>query len=74
MSLLQFLNAVRMHWWPLMSCAAFTLLGSVVLYFNENNAWALRATFGLALCCLFWACFLAWRDKDKEVSSLQSKL
>jgi hypothetical protein len=74
MSLLRFLDAVRKHWWPLMSCAVFTLLGMWVLYANKSNAWALQATFGLAVFCLFWACFLAWRDKEKEVEELKTKL
>jgi hypothetical protein len=74
MSLLRFLDAVRKHWWALMSCAAFTFLGVWVLYANENNHWALRATFGLAVFCLFWACFLAWRDKEKEVQQLKAEL
>src|ERR1035438_5782101 len=74
MSLLRFLDAVRKHLWALMSCAAFTFLGIWVLYANENNRWALRATFGLAVFCLFWAFFLAWRDKEREVENLTAKL
>jgi hypothetical protein len=74
MLLLRFLNAVRKHWWPLMSCAVFTLLGMWVLYANKNNDWALRVTFSAAIFCLFWACFLAWRDKEKEFEELKSKL
>ena len=74
MSLVRFLNSVRKHWWELMGCAAFTLLGIWVLYANKNNHWALSATFSLAAFCLFWACFMAWRDKEKEVLELTSKL
>jgi hypothetical protein len=57
-----------------MSCAVFTLLGMWILYANKNNDWALRATFTLACICLFWACFLAWRDKEKEAEKLIAKL
>jgi hypothetical protein len=57
-----------------MSCAAFTFLGMWVLYANESNTWSLRATFGLAICCLFWACFLAWKDKEKEVEILKAQI
>jgi hypothetical protein len=57
-----------------MGCAAFTLLGIWVLFANKSNAWALQATFGLAAFCLFWACFLAWRDKEREVQQLAAKL
>jgi hypothetical protein len=57
-----------------MSCAVFTIYGTWVLYANKSNYWALRGTFGLAAFCLFWACFLAWRDKEKEVEGLKTKL
>ena len=57
-----------------MSCAVFTILGMWVLYANKTNTWALQATFGLAVFCLFWACFLAWRDKYHEVQNLRSEL
>jgi hypothetical protein len=57
-----------------MGCAIFTLVGTLVLYANKSNAWALRATFGIAAFFLFWACFLAWRDEEKEVEMLHAKL
>jgi len=57
-----------------MSCAAFTLLGMWVLYANKSNEWTLRAIFGLSVFCLLWACFLAWRDKEKEVKELEVEL
>lgn len=74
MSLIRFLNSVRKHWWALMSCAAFTLLGMWVLYSNKSNNWTLQATFGLAAFCLFWACFLAWRDEERKVIELKTKI
>jgi hypothetical protein len=74
MSLLRFLDAVRKHLWALMSCAAFTLLGMWILYANKSNGWAFQATLALAGFCLFWACFLAWRDKEKEVQQLKAEL
>lgn len=57
-----------------MSCAAFTVLGMWVLYANKNNVWTLQATFTLAAFCLFWACFLAWRDEEKKVHKLEGEL
>lgn len=54
------------HWMPLMSCAAFTLIGVVVLAFNKSNRWALWATFGVAVAMLLLASFLAWRDQYRE--------
>ncbi len=73
MDFLKYLNAVRKHWWPLMSCALFTLLGMWIFYANKNNAWALRSTFGIAGLCLFWAGYRAWLDEYKKIEQLQVK-
>jgi hypothetical protein len=45
-----------------------------VLFANKSNGWALHATFGLAGFCLFWACFLAWRDEETKVKELKDEL
>jgi hypothetical protein len=74
MSLLRFINAVRKHWWTLMSCAAFTFLGMWVLYANKSNGWTFQSTLGLAAFCLFWGCFLAWQDEEKKVKELKIKV
>jgi len=78
MDVLLYLNAVRKHWWPLMSCALFTLLGMWILYADKSNAWALRSTFGIAAFCSFFAGYRAWsEERDKRVhleNSLQKPL
>ena len=68
MDFLAYLKAVRKHWWPLMSCALFTLLGMWVLYADKSNAWAVRAMFAVAGFCLFWAGYRAWlEERNKRV-------
>ena len=57
-----------------MSCAAFTLLGMWILYANKSNGWSLQATFGLAGLCLFWACFLAWKDEHMALDKCRKML
>jgi hypothetical protein len=63
MDFLRYINAVRKHWWVLMSCAFFTVLGAWILYADKSNAWAIRATFAVAGICLLWAGYLAWLDE-----------
>jgi hypothetical protein len=72
MDFITYLKAVRKHWWPLMSCALFTLLGMWVLYADKSNAWALRGTFGIAGFCLFWAEYRAWLDEHRQVAPILS--
>lgn len=63
----EFGRAVFRHWWALMSCAIFTLLGAYVFYADKSNKWALWATGGMAIFCLLVACYLAWRDEHIQV-------
>ena len=53
-----YLKAIGKHWWALMSCAVFTLLGFYISYANKNNDWAVKGVFVLAVLMLFVACFL----------------
>jgi hypothetical protein len=73
MDFLDYLNAVRKHWWTLMSCALFTGLGMWILYADKSNAWAIRATFALATFCLLIACYLAWHDEHARVRFLENE-
>src|SRR5437667_9681551 len=68
-----YLQALWVHWWALMSCAVFTLLGIFVLAFNKSNKWALWATFGAAIILLFVAAFLAWRDEHIQVLAYEKE-
>jgi hypothetical protein len=73
MAIWLFVIAVGKHWWALMACAAFTILGIYVLAAHKTNGWALNVTFGLAGICLFIACYLAWLDKQKELEKAVSE-
>lgn len=73
MVFLRYLDAVRKHFWVLMSCAIFTMLGAWILYADKNNAWAIRATFAVAGFCLFLACFMAWRDEHKSLTTQEDR-
>jgi hypothetical protein len=49
--------------WKLMSCALFTLLGVVILAFNKDNGWALKATLALSALLILVASYLLWKDQ-----------
>ena len=66
MYLWPYLQTLWVHWWALMSCAVFTVIGVIVLAFNKSNRWALWATFGAAVAMLLWGSFLAWSDQYTE--------
>lgn len=68
------LKALLPHWWALMSCAVFTLIGVLVLGFNKSSKWALYATFGAAVAMLFLASFLAWRDQYRATVGARKEL
>ncbi|MFL6352854.1 MAG: hypothetical protein ACJ74Z_13525 [Bryobacteraceae bacterium] len=57
-----------------MSCAAFTILGVIVLAFNKSNRWALWATFGAAVVMLFVGSFLAWRDQYARANAAGARI
>jgi hypothetical protein len=73
MFLLLWIKAVARHWWALMSCAIFTLIGVYSAYANMSNDWVVRTTLSAAVLCLFIGCFLAWRDEHEMLSSEQAK-
>jgi hypothetical protein len=65
MPFLFYLRAVFVHWWVLISCAAFTVIGIVPLVTNKNSHWVLMADM-IAVGLLFvFANFFAWNDERK---------
>jgi hypothetical protein len=74
MALWLYLKAVVKHWWALMSCALFTLLGLYIAYANKSNDWTVRGILGLAVLLLLVACFLAWRDEHRKVVRLEKAI
>lgn len=76
-----FVLALWAHWWPLMSCAAFTILAIVAELKKKSSRWVTQASIGLAIGFLMVSAYLAWRDQvDKtiqaqnNVATLQSEL
>jgi hypothetical protein len=69
-----YFKAFGKHWWALMSCAAFTILGFYVAWANKSNEWTVRGIFGIALGLLIVAGFLAWRDEFRRANDLEAKL
>jgi hypothetical protein len=65
-----FLKALFRHWWAMMSCALFTLLGIYATATNRNNSWVFWASVFLAIACVLLAAFLAWREE--YVKSLEA--
>lgn len=64
-----FVAALLAHWWALMSCAIFTLLGFWEAVLKKSRRWHTRATFYAAVFCLFLASFFAWNDEHNKVNS-----
>jgi hypothetical protein len=69
-----YIKAIGKHWWALMSCAVFTILGLYVAYANKSNHWMVRSIFGASLALLFVASIQAWCDEHKRANSLASEL
>jgi hypothetical protein len=58
-----FTASLLKHWWALMSCAAFTILGVYVAASNKGNAWIVGGTTVLAAACFVVAAYQTWRDQ-----------
>lgn len=61
MLLREYFAAIWVHWWPLMSCAAFTVLAVLADLHEKTQRWATRISLGLALFFLFLSSYMAWR-------------
>jgi hypothetical protein len=66
MHLPEYGQALWAHWWPLMSCAVFTLFGLWAALTNKTNRWIARGTLFLAANLLFIASYLAWNDEYEK--------
>jgi hypothetical protein len=61
----EFLKAVFIRWWGLMSCAVWTLLSIYGLTHSEPNAWYIAWSFRLIFVFLPICMFLAWREQNQ---------
>ena len=66
---LHFVKAVTKHWWALMSCAVFTIIGIVAAASNRSNSWIVWVSGAAAVILLLVASFLAWRDKYTDLQN-----
>ena len=64
-------KSVARHWWSLMSCAVFTLIGLYVAYTHQSSEWVVRATISAAALCLLLGCFFSWKDEHLRLQSEQ---
>src|SRR6266852_6184173 len=63
--MLLFLKTILRHWWALMSCAVFTLLGIWATYAQKDRLWIVWASIGLALVCFVVAAYRTWSDEHE---------
>jgi hypothetical protein len=63
MELWLFLRALAKHWWALMSCAVFTLIGIFAAALGKSNSWIVSASLIAAVVLFGVACFLSWNDE-----------
>lgn len=58
-----FCKAVFAYWWMLMGCAAFTIMGIVLLLLQMDARWSVGLPLIFAAAFLFVGCYLAWRKE-----------
>ena len=74
MALWLYFKAVGKHWWALLSCAVFTLMGVYAVATQRTSTWIVWATFFAAFFLLLVAGFLAWKDEHEKVVSAQEQV
>jgi hypothetical protein len=73
MDFLSYVNAVRKHWWVLMSSAVFTGIGMWIAFADKNNAWAFKTMLVAGGLLLLWACFSAWQDEHNTLLASEAE-
>jgi hypothetical protein len=58
-----FAAAMFKHWWELMSCAAFTILGVYIAATDRGNGWVVGGIAFLAAVFFVLAAYRTWRDE-----------
>jgi hypothetical protein len=64
-----FIRSVSKHLWPLLSCAAFTILGVYGAYSGWTSDWIIKGSLALAGLFLIVACYQTWLAEHRLVSS-----
>ena len=67
----QFLRALSAKWWPLMSCAVFTVISIYAAVGNKSNRWSVTASLVTAVIMFVVAAYQAWkREYDAKMEAL----
>lgn len=70
-----FLAAMWAEWWPLMSCAAFTILSVIAARIKRNQKkWIIHGSGILAIAFFGLASYFAWTDEHRAKVAAEQKL
>lgn len=69
-----FVFALLWHWWALMSCAAFTMLGIYIAQSGKSNAWLVSASAVLAVAFFVVAAYRTWKPEHEKRCQLEREL
>ncbi|HTW44874.1 MAG TPA: hypothetical protein VMD58_04965 [Acidobacteriaceae bacterium] len=70
----EYIKSLFGQWWPLMSCAAFTLLAIWAGLRNKPTEWLTKGSLVLALFFFFIGSYFAWKKEHSKVADLTAKL
>lgn len=73
MALWLYLKALGRHWWSLLSCAVFTIIGVTAALENWSNGWIARVSVGAAVILFLVASALAWTDEHRAAQAEKAK-
>lgn len=71
----EYIKAIFAQWWPLMSCAAFTILAIGSGWLKKTDFWLTKASIVLAVIFLFIiAPYFAWLDEHQRLVETTAQL
>ena len=68
-----FAAALFKHWWELMSCAGFTILGVYIAATDRGNGWVVGGSAFLAAVFFVVAAYRTWRDEHEKYTAEVAK-
>jgi hypothetical protein len=71
--ILLFAAGLLRHWWALLSCAVFLLIGVYAAATNKTNSWIVGATAVAAVAMLIVAAYLTWKDEHDKYTTEVAK-
>ena len=69
-----FLGALIRQWWPLMSCAVFTIIAYYAAAESKSNVWVIGATRTAAVVLFLVAAFFAWKEQYIKALKAETEL